>query len=547
MSENVRAYAPTGAHPASTEEGRAFLQERIALFSKTSFLLSLFFLVGGNAITLATHGHFYIPVEHSNLWHIVGASVALATWVLMRKLPRLSYLVLVTVDAAAVLLSLGAYALMSASVLLKQEFLHGTELVLARMDLFMLLITILVLMLRAVFVPATVRHTAFVSLVGVIPVHALTYFALSQFQVGDPPITPLMGLVSTGQWGIAAIVVASYASRVIYGLHVQVRAAERLGQYVLEEKIGEGGMGTVYRARHALLRRPTAIKLLPAESSGAESLSRFEQEVQLTSRLTHPNTVAIFDYGHTPEGTFYYAMEYLDGIDLEDLVVQHGPQPPARVVHVLAQVCGSLAEAHQVGLVHRDIKPANIILCERGGMPDVAKVVDFGLVKQLRVGKDARVTTADTVLGTPLYLAPEAIKDPDIVDGRADLYALGAVAYFLLTGSPVFDAPTVVEVCAKHLHEPPIPPSARIDKPLPFDLESLVLRCLAKDPDARPSNATSLRDALLACDVEPWSDDDARGWWADHAGFLPRRTKEPAHGALTIDLQDRAGNVTPAA
>ena len=199
-------------------------------------------------------------------------------------------------------------------------------------------------------------------------------------------------------------------------------------------------MGIVYRAHHALLRRPTAVKLLPAGRAGESNLSRFEREVQLTSSLTHPNTVAIYDYGHTPDGIFYYAMEYLDGMDLEELVELDGAQDPARVVHVLRQVCGALAEAHGVGLVHRDIKPANILLCERGGIPDTAKVVDFGLVKQLSTsGVGPGVSTVNNIMGTPLYLSPEAITSPEKVDARSDLYALGAVAYYLVTGKAVFE------------------------------------------------------------------------------------------------------------
>ena len=222
-------------------------------------------------------------------------------------------------------------------------------------------------------------------------------------------------------------------SQVIYGLRAQVVEAERMGQYVLEKR-RRSGMGTVYLARHALLRRPTAIKLLPADKAGAETISRFEREVQNTSMLSHPNTVAIFDYGRTPEGVFYYAMEYLEGVDLQRLVERFGPQSPARVVHILAQICGALAEAHARGLVHRDVKPANAILCERGGVPDTGKVVDFGLVKDMGTrarspaGSDAALQTdINTIVGTPADLAPEAIASPDEVDARSEIYAIGAV------------------------------------------------------------------------------------------------------------------------
>ena len=279
-------------------------------------------------------------------------------------------------------------------------------------------------------------------------------------------------------------------------------------------------MGAVYRAHHAMLRRPTAIKLLPPEKAGAENIQRFEREVQLTASLSHPNTVAIFDYGRTLEGVFYYAMEYLDGINLEQLVRLDGPQPAGRVVRILRQVSGALAEAHHIGLVHRDIKPANIILCERGGSPDVAKVVDFGLVKRFRT-EDTDVTlastTEQTLLGTPLYMAPETATGAGDLDARSDLYALGAVAYLLVTGTPVFQGKSVVEILAHHLHTQPESPSRRLGRPVPHELEEVILRCLAKQPDDRPSSARALRDWLAHLrDIDDWSDDDASRWWLQH-------------------------------
>src|SRR6185503_3012449 len=211
----------------------------------------------------------------------------------------------------------------------------------------------------------------------------------------------------------------------------EVRDARRLGRYTLLEKIGEGGMGAVYSVRHAMLRRPTAMKLLPPQKFGAQNVARFEREVQLTARLTHPNTIRIFDYGRTPDGIFYYAMEYLDGANLAEVIAEGGPMPAGRVIHILDQVAGALTEAHGIGLIHRDVKPANIILTEQGGVPDVAKILDFGLVKEMgETGADP-LTHADTLTGTPMYMSPEAIAAPDQVDARADLYALGAVGYYL--------------------------------------------------------------------------------------------------------------------
>jgi serine/threonine protein kinase len=283
-------------------------------------------------------------------------------------------------------------------------------------------------------------------------------------------------------------------------------------------------MGVVYRARHAMLRRPTAVKLLPPGQAGEHALKRFEREVQLTSILTHPNTVAIYDYGRTPDGVFYYAMEYLEGTNLDDLVRQDGRQPPSRVVHILRQICGSLEEAHGIGLIHRDIKPANVILCERGGSPDVAKVLDFGLVRDLHGPEQVALTSERSIAGTPLYLSPEAIRAPETVDARSDLYAVGAVAYYLLTGQPVFDGGSLVEVCGHHLHTAPEPPSRRAGISIDPGLEACVLQCLEKDAARRPQTARALGDRLAACGVAAWTEDDARAWWASRS---PRPAAQP--------------------
>jgi serine/threonine protein kinase len=312
----------------------------------------------------------------------------------------------------------------------------------------------------------------------------------------------------------------------------------------LETKIGAGGMGVVYRARHALLRRPTAIKLLPPDRAGEASLARFEREVQLTAQLSHPNTVSIYDYGRTPDGVFYYAMEYLDGVNLEDLVRLDGAQPPARVQGILNQVCGALIEAHERGLVHRDIKPANIILTERGGEPDVAKVVDFGLVKVVRSEHvDVTASTTNALTGTPLYMSPESLTAPDSGDPRSDLYALGAVAYYLLSGRPVFDKASVAEIIADHLHTRPMRPSERLGRPLPTDLESLVMQCLEKTPAQRPATARELRDRLRRLRVCPaWTSEDASEWWTRFRSARPSQSAPPSpaqEATLTVNVFDR--------
>jgi serine/threonine protein kinase len=337
-------------------------------------------------------------------------------------------------------------------------------------------------------------------------------------------------------WCLVAVGVAIWTSRAVLRLYGTSTGTCRLGQYTLEDKIGEGGMGIVFRARHAMLRRPTVVKLLPPERAGASNLARFEREVQLTSQLSSPNTVAVYDFGRTPEGIFYYAMEYLDGVDLDELVAVGGPQPAGRVIHLLAQVCSALAEAHGAGLVHRDIKPGNVMLCRQGGLLDVVKILDFGLVKDV-AGSDVKLTQADTFLGTPLYLSPEAITQPGAVDGRSDLYAVGGLGYFLLTGQPMFTGRTVAELCAKHLYEAPVPPS-QIVPGVPRDLELILLSCLTKSPERRPHDAAVLRAQLLACaDAGGWSEADAHAWWESHPPSSRHQTAPAATGnASTLAL-----------
>lgn len=312
----------------------------------------------------------------------------------------------------------------------------------------------------------------------------------------------LMGLLSAGSLFVSL--------RLRRQMREVVDRAKRLGQYVIDARIGKGGMGEVFLAHHAMLRRPTAIKLLRADSAedvGAQA--RFRREVQLTCQLTHPNTIEIFDYGRTPEGVFYYAMEYVDGFTLQSLVDRTGPVPEARVVHILLQCCGSLGEAHQRGLLHRDVKPRNIMLAERGGEFDSVKILDFGLVRDL----ERDLNDPDRLAGTPMYIAPEAILSPDVVTAQADLYALGAVGYFLLTGTTVFPSGPMLEVFERHLTVEPDLPSTRLDRPVSRGLETVLLAALSKDPADRPSSAEEMAQMLRACDVGAWSQADARLWW----------------------------------
>ncbi|MET0594669.1 MAG: serine/threonine-protein kinase, partial [Polyangiaceae bacterium] len=388
-----------------------------------------------------------------------------------------------------------------------------------RPELVASLTTLTVCILRAVLIPSAASRTLLVTAIAAAPCIVVAWVVHR-----DPIVTTGAGFhqtrlsvtLYTAIWWLVQVVVATLTTRVIYGLRERVRQARQLGQYLLEKKLGEGGMGVVYRGSHALLRRPTAVKLLVSERAGERAIQRFEREVRLTARLTHPNTVTIYDYGRTPEGVFYYAMELLDGIDLEDLVRMEGALPPARVCHILLQVAGALAEAHAIGLIHRDVKPANIMLCRQIGRSDIAKLLDFGLVRELD-SVDKTRSDIHTLTGTPLYMSPEAIINPREVDGRADLYALAAVGYFLLVGAPVFEARTVVEVCGLHLHAEPVPPSERLGRPLPEALERVILRGLAKKPDDRfPSAEAFARELRIASEGVTWTPEEADAWWAAH-------------------------------
>jgi serine/threonine-protein kinase len=296
--------------------------------------------------------------------------------------------------------------------------------------------------------------------------------------------------------------------------------ARSLGQYQLGRRLGSGGMGEVYEAEHVLLRRRCAIKLIrPDQAGDRETLGRFEREVRAMATLTHPNTVEVYDYGRSDDGTFYYVMEYLDGLNLEALVARHGPVPPARAIHYLRQLCEALREAHGIGLLHRDIKPSNIIACKRGGVYDVAKLLDFGLVQQMKpTAESLKLTMQGAILGSPPYMSPEQAVGRQDLDPRSDIYSLGGVGYYLLTGQPPFPRETAMEMMLAHAYEPPKPPSG-LRPGLPADLQAVILRCLSKQARERYPSVVELRQALLACgDAEGWSEEQAAVWWHGISG-----------------------------
>ena len=329
---------------------------------------------------------------------------------------------------------------------------------------------------------------------------------------------------------------AIVGARIVWGYSSHISSARRLGSYQLVEKLGEGGMGEVWKAEHRMLARPAAIKLIKSEprsrSSGStpeHAIHRFEREVQATAELRSPHTVVVYDYGFTDDRTFYYVMELLDGISLQDVVEKHGPMPAERTVHILRQVCRSLAEAHKRGIVHRDIKPGNIFICRYGLDHDFVKVLDFGLVKH--VGEESRrdleLTDVGVFTGTPAYGSPEAATaDRAAVDARSDIYSLGCVAYWLLTGHTVFEAETSVMMLIQHVKEEPARPSQRTELMIPAGLDDLVLECLRKDKAARPESTELVEAKLAAVDfAETWTAARARQWWDLH---LPREAPDKA-------------------
>jgi serine/threonine-protein kinase len=502
------------------EESRAYLQERLAVLSKLMFWS--FFVLLGSMVALYAQYPDKEPPGNRKIYVIaafgvVTLAVLWRVFLLRRQLPLK---VLFGIDYF--------YAFGTGSIFASAAYI-ASELRLSAVVNFIW--AILVIFLRTIVVPSTGRRTA---VAGTLSFAPLMLAAVGLAITTPQELPPDAYVASALMISVTVVVLATLGSRVIYGLRRQAQTAMRLGQYTLDSKIGEGGNGSVYRAHHALLRRPTAIKLMLPDRIGADTVDRFEREVQHMSQLTHWNTVAVYDYGRNPDGLFYYAMEYLDGINLENLVIDFGRQPQDRVVAILRQVCAALKEAHRRGIIHRDIKPANIILCERGDVPDVVKVVDYGLVKEITADKGESL-----ILGTPSYVAPEAVTDPATVGPAVDLYAVGLVGYFLLTGRRVFEGNTAVDVCVQHVTAQPKPMSSHGAK-VSAELDAVIMSCLAKQPSGRPADAGTLAQMLAAVPAAgDWSDDEALRWWSDFRK-LERPTAATADTrTITVDIANR--------
>ena len=390
-----------------------------------------------------------------------------------------------------------------------------------------------------------------------VPNRPIRILATSLIAASMGPLALAISAAATGRPSLDALDIATYfltssylfpvlayaVARIVHRVSVRLEQARAIGSYELIERIGSGGMGDVWRAYHRLLARPAAIKLIRCDKLGQsvearDSLvQRFEREARATAALRSIHTIDVYDFGVTDEGDFYYVMELLQGVNLEQLVRQFGPVEPGRVAYLLQQVCHSLGEAHAQGLVHRDVTPGNIFVCRLGPDDDFVKVLDFGLVKHdTRATATATLTMPGVVAGTPSYLAPEIALGREDVDARADLYSLGCVAYYLLTGQRVFTGNTPVAQALAHVQTKPVPPSARSEFNIPAALDALILECLAKDPGKRPASADMLSERLSASvPLDAWTAKDARAWWEHHQPDRPR----------AVDVRDVASPIMP--
>ena len=507
-----------------TSNGLDFVRERLALVAKTLFLVSFAFYLFLLGSMVLVGGAPFLGVVQSPvaMGHLAASSTMALLWLLASR-PGHSRRSLGALDAIGFVAAPGFLSIMTIND--EGQILQ------------VLLALTVTVMIRAILVPSRPGRTMLLTALAFLPtvIVCIARHHPTELLPGfSPSYQKQYMTLNTVLWSVLGITLATISSRVTYGLRRQVAEANELGQYVLEEKIGGGGMGEVWQARHRLLIRPAAIKLIRPQMSGDAELllRRFEREARATAALKSPHTVQLYDFGATDDGRLYYVMELLDGVDLDTLVRQYGPLPAERVVHILRQVCSSLQDAHVNGLVHRDIKPANIVVSRAGTTFDFAKVLDFGLVKldtDRKVEDDVKLTSEGSASGTPAFMAPEVVLGVADTDHRVDLYALGCVGYWLLTGKLVFVGKSVVEVMFHHAHTPPSKPSTRSELPIPASLEDLVMDCLEKDPTRRPASAEAVSIRLAAVSLEsPWTVERAERWWEVHRPVPPgaRRAAE---------------------
>jgi eukaryotic-like serine/threonine-protein kinase len=501
-----------------TAAGDDFIQQRIALFAKLISLIALVFFILGVILAVA----FDMPLvlfltSPSNIANLAGLSFLMIVWLVCRQV-RFSLVALEIVDAVALIGTCTAWAF-----LIEDSFDESIHAAVISVTMTMLA--------RAIAVPSTASRTLRLGLVAVAPlvITMLSWFDDHPSRAGGLPVTaygPLMTVIYQSLILASVIAMATVTSRILYDLRRSVREASELGQYALEERLGSGGMGEVWRARHRFLVRAAAIKLIRPDLLDSRRgdpglpLRRFEREALATAALRSPHTVQLYDFGQAEDGTLFYVMELLVGIDLEKLVSRFGPVPPERAVHILKQVCHSLDEAHQNGLTHRDIKPANIFVSAVGTELDFVKVLDFGLVRVLPARTDAdqiKLSADRPVGGTPAYTAPEIASGQTSYDHRVDLYAIGCVGYWLVTGKLVFEGDSMLNVLVDHAHTVPPRPHTRTDQSIPAELEQIIMDCLEKDPARRPPSAAVLADRLAAVPLaQQWTRERAETWWSSN-------------------------------
>jgi serine/threonine-protein kinase len=518
--EGQRCRLVEGCGPTPFDEELAsLLRRRLRLVTLIILVPALFFflrrLLGGTAVSagpeaLPLAGEVIIPA-------VLLVSAGLVWSRLRLPLCRLRTIEMLIFGTFAVLFSVLQYRVFTDPGLYTCAQAGGTDRVMPSLVKASTFRWFFLIVVYGVFIPNTWRRCAL--LVGGAATLALGMTALGAILAGQSGCPYL--LAGLGEMAVllsVGVTVAIFGSYRIQVLQREVYDAKQLGQYRLMHKLGAGGMGEVFMAEHTLLRRPCAVKVIHQEQAGdPTTLLRFEREVRAMATLTNWNTVEIYDYGHAQDGTFYYVMEYLPGMDLDTLVARHGTLPPERVVHLLRQVCGALHEAHGIGLLHRDIKPSNIFVCKRGGIHDVAKLLDFGLVQDLGINRfHDRLTMQGTIVGSPTFMSPEQAAGKPNLDGRSDIYSLGGVAYFLLTGQQPFVRETTMQTLLAHAHDPVVPPS-QVRSDLPDDLDRVVLRCLEKDPARRFQDIESLDRALAGCRSSgSWTEEQAAAWWDSH-------------------------------
>ncbi len=386
----------------------------------------------------------------------------------------------------------------------------------------------IILAIYGLFIPNTWTRAAKIIIpiaFGPIVVAVLTKLMHPELRSVAHSVITLHQMIENGLLLVVAATTLIYGTYVINALRVEAIEARQLGQYKIKRRLGAGGMGEVFLAEHQLMKRPCALKLIRANAAhDPRALARFEREVRHTARLSHWNTVEIYDYGRTHDGTFYYVMEYLPGMSFADIVTHYGPMSPARVVYLLRQACQALTEAHTLGLVHRDLKPANLFAARRGGRDDVTKLLDFGLVKPTIDSESNDLSQERVITGSPLYMSPEQASGGGVVDRRSDLYSMGAVAYYLLTGRPPFPGENAIQVMIAHARDTVAPPT-RLRPEIPADLEQVVLKCLEKEPALRYQDAEELERALAGCAcAHDWDAAHAAHWWIEVAHCDSRKT-----------------------